>query len=209
MMARMLALARWRGRGLFALLTALAFSAPAAAAELRILAALLDSPEPGQLSLRVRGFPLGAARAHVCLGESPVPLETTLVTATEIRAALPAGLPTGSYRLTVRAVLPEGTASCPDRAPAESSSFAALDLALSDPSALEIQHALCEGGAPNPRPGICPGRCTCAPPRYGPGCTLSASDGAVVFVFPKVVSDGTCRSRVDGVRCSNSSEAAC
>jgi hypothetical protein len=199
-----------RLRGLpAALVAALSLSAPAAARELRILAALPDIPEPGQLSIRVRGYPLGTTRAHVCLGESTVPLETTLETATEIRAALPAGIPTGTYRLTLRAVLAAGTASCPDRAPAESSSFAAFDLALSDPSSLEIQHALCDGETPNPRPGICPGRCTCAPPSFGHDCTLTASDGEVRFVFTKVVRDAKCRFRFDGARCADSSEKAC
>jgi hypothetical protein len=201
---------RWPGHGSLALLATLALSAPAAARDLDILEAHPDSPEPGQLSIRVNWFPASRARAHVCLGESPVPLVSSVVDATEIRAALPAGLPTGTYRLTVRAVLPKGSARCPDHPPSESALFDAFDLALSDPSALEIQHALCEGGAPNPRPGICPGRCTCPPPSIGPGCTLSeTSDGEFLYAFSQPVDHGMCRLRLDGNRCGSSSDSPC
>jgi hypothetical protein len=207
----MLALSRWRSRGSLALLAALAFSTPAAARHLDILEVLPNFPESGQLSIRVRGFPrFGPARAHVCLGESTVPLESTVVDPTEIRAVLPVGLPTGTYRLTLRAVLPNGSAQCPDRVDSESVRFDAVELALSDPSALEIEHALCEGGAPNPRPGICPGRCGCAPASLGPGCTFAqVSGGEFLYELRRTAQRGVCRMRVDGNRCSASSGGRC
>ena len=179
---------------------------------LRILEAVLDTPQPGVVTIRGEGFPTARPmQALVCLGERTTPLEHTVVDAGEIQASLPPALAPGTYRLSVNAVFAFASPRCPP-ARGTSPTAGSIDLALGDPSWREIQVVICAEAA-DPRPGVCPavGNCRCPFAPGVPACTLSeTAPGEFLVEKSRNIPASSCRVRPgEPSRCGSSSLRGC